>query len=413
MALPEVSLIIVSRHRPQALLRAIAGVRQMDHPRFELIVVADPEACTQVQAAGVVAKVVAFDEANISAARNIGLAQAAGEVVAYLDDDAVPEPTWLSRLVAPFADDRVVAATGFVRGRNGLSFQWRAMEVDACGQDHPLSVDPVAVSLHHGAPSRAVKTCGTNCAFRAAALRAIGGFDPAFRFYLDEADVNLRLAALGGLTAVVPLAEVHHGFAASARRRTDRVPLSLFEIGASSMLFLRRHAPLADHAPALARLWADQRARALRAMVAGRIAPGDVGRLMHSLQAGLAAGETRPLGAQLPLKTSDSGLLPLPGTGPRPGRVITGRSWQRGRLEAEARAAADRGAVVTLIRLSPTALFHSLRFDADGIWRQTGGLFGRSDRQQPLVRLWRFPDRVAQEARHLARVRPIPAHNQG
>jgi hypothetical protein len=241
----------------------------------------------------------------------------------------------------------------------------------------------------------------------------VGGFDPAFRFYLDEADVNLRLAALGGLTAVVPLAEVHHGYAASAQRRADRVPLSLFEIGASSMLFLRRHAPLADHAQALARLRAEQRARALRAMVAGQIEPREVGRLMQTLQDGLDTGETRPLGAQLPLPASAAPFLPLPGTGPRSGRVIAGRPWQRNRQEAEARAAADQGEIVTLIRLSPTALFHHLSFGADGIWRQVGGLFGRAERQQPLFRLWRFSDRVAAESVRLGRARPIMPHNQG
>ncbi|MCB2152739.1 MAG: glycosyltransferase, partial [Rhodobacteraceae bacterium] len=59
-------------------------------------------------------------------ARNLGLAAAAGEIVAFIDDDAVPEPRWLARLTAPFADPGIAAAGGFVVGRNGISFQWRA-----------------------------------------------------------------------------------------------------------------------------------------------------------------------------------------------------------------------------------------------------------------------------------------------
>ena len=86
---------------------------------------------------------------------------------------AVGEPSWLTRLTAPFADAEVIAATGFVRGRNGISFQWQACEVDALAQDHPF--DASATVLRAGTALRAVKTQGTNCAFRASALRAVGG----------------------------------------------------------------------------------------------------------------------------------------------------------------------------------------------------------------------------------------------
>jgi len=79
-------------------------------------------------------------------------------------------------------------------------------------------------------------------------LVAIGGFDPAFRYFLDETDVNMRLAKAGHATAIVPLAEVHHGFAASRFRRDDRVPRDLSQIGASWTVFQRKHIAEADHA---------------------------------------------------------------------------------------------------------------------------------------------------------------------
>ncbi|NUB45232.1 glycosyltransferase [Fertoebacter nigrum] len=407
LAAQPASLVVVSRHRPDALLRAITGIGQMDHPCFELIVVADPAACAAVQALGLPVKLVAYDEPNISAARNLGLAQAASDVVAFLDDDAVPEPTWLSRLVAPFADERVVAAGGFVRGRNGISYQWRASMVDYLGQDQPLDVDHGAVSLHAGTAALAVKTQGTNCAFRRADLLAIGGFDPAYRFYLDEADVNLRLAARGGLTAIVPGAQVHHGYAASARRRGDRVPLSLHEIGASSMVFLRRHAPQRDWPAALATLRAGQRARALRHMVSGGLEPRQVAALLDSLERGLAEGRARPPPVSQPLLPDPPAFLALPGTGPRPGRLIAGYRRDRRALLHEARLVAAGGAIVTLLCLGLHARPHRQMFSPDGFWIQDGGLFGPADRSEPRLCRTTLARRADAEAQRLAPFRPV------
>ena len=406
MTPPATSIVVVSRHRLANLRRCLCALSQQDHPRIEVIVVADPESCAALSLLADRIKLIPFDEANISAARNLGLAAAAGEVVAYIDDDAVAEPTWAYRLSTPFADPRVGVATGFVRGRNGISFQWKAAIVTAEGTDRPLAVDPHAISLHAGTAAEAVKTQGTNMAFRRRPLLAAGGFDPALHFYLDEAHVDLTLAAEGHLCAVVPCAQVHHGFAASPRRRADRAPLDLHEIGASSAVFLRRHAPDADPAPALDRLRADQRARLLRYMVDGRIAPGDVRRLMRGLETGIAEGTTRTLTALNPLRSNESPFLALPGTVPRPGVVMAGYPWSRGHLRRAAASAVEDGAVVTVIRLGLGMRAHRVRFTSDGVWEQSGGLFGRSERSASRLVWMRFADRVRRETARIREFRP-------
>ena len=130
-----VSVVIVSRGRPAALQRCLTGVSQLQYAPFEVIVVADPDGIAAARKMDFAAhlKLVAFDKANISAARNLGIAQAAGEIVAFIDDDAVPEPQWLRYLVAPSRQSDVAAMGGFVRGRNGISYQWRAQSVDGYG----------------------------------------------------------------------------------------------------------------------------------------------------------------------------------------------------------------------------------------------------------------------------------------
>lgn len=409
MTVAPASVIIVSRHRPAALMRCLIGLRQQDHPRFEIIVVADPAAADAVQHLPL--KLLRFDEANISAARNLGLSQASAPVVAFVDDDAVPEPTWLSRLTAPFLNPQVVAATGYVIGRNGISYQWRASEVDKFGDDHPLV--STGAFLKTGSPDRAVKTQGTNCAFRRDALLAIGGFDPAFRFYLDEADVNLRLAPLG-LTAVDPAALVHHGYAASARRRADRVPTSLYEIAASTAVFLRRHAPEADLPAAWSRLHTGQSARVFAHVRAGRLRRAEADGLLATLQDGWADGMARPLSDLAALPEPQTPLAPCPDSGPRPGLVLSGRIWRKRRLLDQARQAVADGHIVTVICLAPTLRAHRVTFHPDGFWVQQGGIFGRSGRSGPRFRLIGFARRVAEEIRRVSDIRPTggaPVHS--
>ena len=395
------SVIIVSRHRAAALRCCLLGLTQQDHPNFEVIVVADPAGVATAQALDLELKILPFDEANISAARNLGLTHAAGEVVAFIDDDAVAEPTWLSRLCAGFDTPQVVAATGFVRGRNGISYQWQAYEVDATGLDHAL---PPKAGQYAGTHQRAVKTQGTNCAFRRDALARIGGFDPAFRFYLDEADANLRLAS-HGLTAVIPDAQVHHGYAASTRRRADRVPLSLHEIAASIAIFLRRHASEVleqDTIPAIAA----QEARVANLLHDRQVTTAEAEALLATLAEGWDDGMQRTLGVLAPLPDAGA-FTPLPYTGPRPGLVLSGRRWQRSRLMKAAAAAAARGEIATVICLGPTPRAHRMQFTDQGFWMQSGGVYGRSVRQGPRLRLTSFRARIAEEMSRIARYRPV------
>ena len=328
MTLP-VSVIVVSRGRPQALARCLTGLSQLLYPVFEVIVVADPAGLAAVARWGGRIKRVSFDAANISAARNAGLAVAAGQVVAFIDDDAVPEPTWASHLVAPFALPEVMAAGGHVLGRNGISRQWPVRDIRADGQSEVMAVDPVQVTLLTGQPGRGIKTEGTNMAFRAAALRAAGGFDPAYRFYLDEADLNLRLAATGAVTAIVPQAVVHHGFAASDRRRQDRVPETLHEVGASLAVLARRHG--AEPGGVLAREVVARRAGLVAHMVAGRIEPGDVRRPAGQSAGGLGRGgataPSPPCRLSSKWERGSSGALPptVPTGGRRCWRGAAGR----------------------------------------------------------------------------------------
>ncbi|MGR3463909.1 glycosyltransferase family 2 protein [Limimaricola sp.] len=402
----RVSVVIVSRGRPGALRLCLTALAQSRHPAFEVIVVTDAEGEAALASWGDRIRVRRCDEANIGRARNIGIEAAAGAIVAFLDDDALPEPGWLATLTAPFADEDVAAAGGYVRGPGHLGWQWRARAAFADGSSRDLVMESDAPIVLRGRLGRGIKTEGTNMAVRRSVLTALGGFDPAYRFYLDETDLNLRLAALGARTAIVPLAQVHHGYLASPRRRADRVPRDLGDIGASLAVFLRRHGARLDGNARIDAERAAQRRRLLHHLHWGRIAPGDLGRLMAGFDAGVSEGRLRPLERLVPLDEPPPPFAAFHDNMPdRP--AIWLAAWPqaaRARM-AEAAELAGQGHVVTLLVLWPDARRHRLRFDPRGVWVQSGGLYGPSLPNDPKFRYWRFDERAAFEETRQAAMR--------
>ncbi|MDO5659077.1 MAG: glycosyltransferase [Paracoccus sp. (in: a-proteobacteria)] len=387
------SIIVVSRGRPAHLAQCLAALALQDHPKIEVILVADPAGLAVRP--DLALKRVAFDSANISQARNLGIAQAAGEVVGFIDDDAVAEPFWARRLAEPFADTRVIAATGWTYGPDGLRWQVRAQRMTPEGMalDLPPAPETRCLAPEGGNP---VSTIGTNCAFRADALRKAGGFDPAFAYYLDESDLNMRMARAfpDALTAIVPAARVIHGLAPNDSRGGASPP-DLGVMGRSAAIHIARHGGHA--AEGFERLYAAQRARLLRQMLAGGLDPHQVAPLLDGLRRGFdkAASEPPPL-PPAPMRHAPPGFLHLP-TGPRESVLLHGWHWQAARLRKRAARDAAMGRIVTVLLLTPSFLPHRLRFSADGWFEQIGGLWGGSRPEDAPILLLRRRKRIARE----------------
>lgn len=389
---PRVSLILLSRGRPALLARCLTAVAQMDHPAFEVIVVADPAGLAVARSYPV--RTVAFGEANISAARNLGIAAAAGDIVAFTDDDAVPEPLWLWHLTRPFSDPAVFAAGGHVLGWNGLSFEWTGGLVDRALNETRWPQGTGGTTVHANRPGQAVEVKGVNCAYRRDRVLQLGGFDPQLRYYLDETELNLRLANLHGLTAIVPDARVHHMKAESDQRHADRVPKTLYDIGYSTAITLGRH----DHGATEPRQQRrqEQVTKLETYLRARRMTDAQAQALLLSYDQGFAAGAAVGPALIGPMKSQAGAFLPFPAQ-TRPLSILSGRSWQRRALVAKARTLAEQGHIVRVFAFSPTALYHQRRFEG-GVWVQRGGLFGKSLRTDPVFRWWRFSRRLSRES---------------
>lgn len=409
MTSPPVSVIVVSRGRGESLGLTLIGLSRLIHDTYEIVVVADAEGQEAVRRARLTdeVKLIPFADPNISAARNRGIAAAAGEILAFIDDDAVPEPTWLSYLTTPFDDPQVAATGGFVIGRNGISFQWKASSVDYAARTDPLPVDETRPTVLTPPPGRAIKTEGTNMAFRRSVLAGLGGFDPAYRFYLDDTDLDMRLAKAGHATAIAPLARVHHAFAPSARRAPSRAPRDLYEIGASLSVYLRRHCPEPEREAIVDAFIRSRDASLIGHMITGRLEPRDVQRLRKRLRDGVDAGKTRDLPPLPAIGHSNAPFLPFASRTNESGITLSGSFRARRALRRKAAEMAAEGKSVTLFLFSPTALYHRVRMRREGYWEQAGGIWGRSDRQDRIVRLTTVRKRLLREIKRIALQRGI------
>ena len=405
---PDISVVIVSRDRPGDLRKMLACLRFQDISGFETIVVTNTPGALEGARHPAPLRLFDCDEANISVARNVGLAAAKGRHIAFCDDDALPDPSWLRHLLGPFQNPEIGGSGGFTRGRNGISLQWGAVETDTLGVAHPLGIAPDAAPVVFApATEKAPVMIGTNCAFRASALRQIGGFDPAFAYFLDDSDISLRLSKAGWHLAIVPLAQVHHGFAAGPYRAQNRVPKTLQPHGKSKAVFCRKHAPETALGPALDAFKTLQHNRLDAQLLAGLMPPPALPALIKSLERGFGEGRGLKLGP-VPLgPRPDSEPAPLITDSPKNHVLLVGRRSDTAWLENKGKTLADGGVMVTALTLSRSPAFMQVGFSDQGFWQQSGGQFGKSGRDEPGFKWRTLRQKAALEVARLAPTRPV------
>ncbi|MCA1690453.1 MAG: glycosyltransferase, partial [Actinobacteria bacterium] len=197
---PRVSVVVCTYNGERTLAETCAAVARLEYPDVEVIVVDDGSTdASATIAADHGFRVISTENQGLSSARNTGARAATGEIVAYLDDDAAPDPHWLYYAVDAFAGSEVVAVGGpnLPVPDDGLVAD--AVALAPGNPSHVLLDDRVAEHIP-----------GCNSLFRRDALTAIDGFDPGFRVAGDDVDVCWRLQERGGIIAFAPGAVVLH-----------------------------------------------------------------------------------------------------------------------------------------------------------------------------------------------------------
>lgn len=135
---PRVTVIICTRDRPQQLECCLEGLRAQQFRDFDVLVVDNgiSEATGEIcRAHGV--SCIREPAPGLTRARNLGARAARGELVAYIDDDAVAEPQWLMALAAEFDDTAVGAVAGRTRYMKAAGNPLVMTSEDAVGEVEP------------------------------------------------------------------------------------------------------------------------------------------------------------------------------------------------------------------------------------------------------------------------------------
>jgi GT2 family glycosyltransferase len=198
--LPSVSVVVCSYNGAATISSCLDGLLRLEYPDYEVIVIDDGSTdATAAIARSFGVRVISTANRGLSNARNLGLLVARGEIIAYTDDDARPEPHWLTYLADAFLRTEHVGVGGPNIAPPGDGPIADCVANAPGGPVHVLLSDQVAEHIP-----------GCNMAFRREALEAIGGFDPRFRSAGDDVDVCWRLQERGGTLGFHPAAMVWH-----------------------------------------------------------------------------------------------------------------------------------------------------------------------------------------------------------
>jgi glycosyltransferase involved in cell wall biosynthesis len=238
---PFVSVVIPTRDRPALAVEAVESVLASNYPRdrYEVILVDnrpadrwDPDERSGALADNRV-RVLHEPIAGGANARNKGLAEARGEIVAFTDDDVIADRLWLAAIARGFDDaPKVGAVSGIVMPRSletpaqvwfegyaRFSGRFERHAYDF-GENRPLD-DPL-FPFDIG-----ILGTGANMAFRTEVLREAGGLDPSFntKALPNGTDVeSLFRVLLGGWTIVhEPAAIVQHAHQSEYHQLERRV----------------------------------------------------------------------------------------------------------------------------------------------------------------------------------------------
>jgi len=236
---PRVSVIVPVYNRSRELRRLLSALaHQTFGPSDMEVLICDDGSTENVSAAVEEFKeqsgspVIHLRQSNQGAgtARNLGLAHARGEIVAFTDSDCEPDPSWLAELVRPFEDPRVGIVGGLIDYRSTQHLSGRCVNFLMSSMLGAGGARDPRATVHMKYYPRA-----GNLAVRRELAEKVSGFPTPP--HGEDLEFSHKVLQLGVRGKFVPSAKVLH----HERRTLAEVAREAFKKGAARVRLARRH----------------------------------------------------------------------------------------------------------------------------------------------------------------------------
>ncbi|WP_420957126.1 glycosyltransferase [Burkholderia gladioli] len=287
-----VSIIICTYNRADLLERCLDYLQYQTNQNFEVVVVNGPsndgtDAVLERYKDRI--KIGSNPQRNLAISRNIGIDLADGDLLAFIDDDALPFDDWVETLLEEF--NRRPLTLGALGGpayyAGTLRYQSEDIGINKFAEAK-VNID----SREIGENGWERSLLGTNTCFSAEAVRAVNGFDEQFDYFLDESELCFRMRQAGYLVAYRPDLHLRHEFAQS-HNRGGRYNYNWFTICKNTAYFIAAYSGLkgAELKKYLDRRMQSERIAPLAAAQrAGEIGSDEYDRHLEAIRSGVERG---------------------------------------------------------------------------------------------------------------------------